>query len=69
MESQELKDRIVRAIKDSFKAKEAILNDKDTLSIVLVVSEEGFQKDKKLYCRNGALRWLKNQRSFSIEMG
>ena len=47
MESQELKDRIVRAIRDSFKAKEAILNDKDTLSIVLVVSEEGFQKDKK----------------------
>jgi D-sedoheptulose 7-phosphate isomerase len=57
MGSQKIKDKIVRAIKDSIKVKEAIWDDQDMLSIIHVVSEEickAFKKDKKvLLCGNG----------------
>jgi D-sedoheptulose 7-phosphate isomerase len=57
MESQKIKNKVTRAIKDSIKVKEAILNDLDIINTILEVSEEiykAFKKDKKvLLCGNG----------------
>ncbi len=52
-----IRDKIIRAIEDSIRVKEAILKDKDLLSAILKVSDEvcrAFQKDGKvLICGNG----------------
>ena len=52
-----IRDKILRAIEDSIRVKEAILNDKDILNAILKVSDEickAFKKDGKvLICGNG----------------
>lgn len=52
-----IRDKILRAIEDSIRVKEAILNDKDILNTILEVSDEickAFKKDGKvLICGNG----------------
>lgn len=57
MENRKLREKIVGAIEDSIRVKEALLKDKDTLDTILKVSEEihkAFKKDKKvLLCGNG----------------
>lgn len=52
-----IRDKILRAIEDSIRVKQAILNDRDILDVILEVSNEickAFKKDGKvLICGNG----------------